>query len=208
MPLANAKRDIGVLIYPNFELLDLFGPLEMLGWCVSEFQLNLIAPSQGPVPSNMGPSAFADLALHERTEFEILLVPGGWGRSTPIDTEALVPWLTEAGRKADHVLTVCTGSALLAMTGLLDGHKATSNKALYHWVAEKRPAVEWQPKARWVHDDKYYTSSGVSAGMDMTLAFVSDLLGREKAEEVARGCEYDWHRDPTWDPFSAYHHIE
>jgi transcriptional regulator GlxA family with amidase domain len=56
-----------------------------------------------------------------------------------------------------------------------------------------------------VKDGKFYTSSGVSAGIDMSLAAIAELLGVQKAEEVAVGCEYDWHRDPSWDPFAKIH---
>ena len=200
-------RSVGVLVYPNFELLDLFGPLEMFGWLSSDFELTLIGPEPGPIRSNMGVATVAEIAMSERSDFDVLLVPGGWGTSIPVDTDALLPWLTDAARKADRVLTVCTGSALLALTGLLDGREATTNKALFNWVAEKRPEVRWQRQARWVHDGQFYTSSGVSAGMDMALAAIAELLGLEKAEEVARGCEYEWHRDPTWDPFARLHRL-
>jgi putative intracellular protease/amidase len=198
-------RSVGVLVYENFELLDLFGPLEMLGWLGSEFDIKLIASAKGPVASNMGPATIANLSFDERKDFDVLLIPGGWGRNIPVDTALMVPWLTEAAQKAEMVLTVCTGSALLALTGHLDGRKATSNKALFNWVAEKRPTVLWQPIARWVQDGKFFTSSGVSAGMDMSLAAIGQMLGAEKAEEIARGCEYQWHKDPDWDPFSEIH---
>jgi len=198
-------RSLGILVYPNFELLDLFGPVEMFGWLAEDFELTLVGPTAGPIRSNMGLATVAEMAMNERTAFDILLVPGGWGRSIPVDTDALLPWLKEAAQKADRVLTVCTGSALLALTGLLDGRKATTNKALFDWVASKRPEVNWQAEARWVFDDKYYTSSGVSAGMDMALGVIAEVIGQDKAEEVAQGCEYIWQRDPTRDPFARPH---
>jgi putative intracellular protease/amidase len=200
-----AMRNVGVLVYENFELLDLFGPLEMFGWLSTEFDIKLVATSRGPVSSNMGPATIADLSFDECEKFDVLLIPGGWGRNIPVDTALLLPWLTRAVPKSDLVLTVCTGSALLALTGHLDGRKATTNKALFNWVAEKRPAVHWQRVARWVQDGKFFTSSGVSAGMDMALAAIGKLLGAEKAEEIAIGCEYEWHKDPDWDPFSGLH---
>lgn len=198
-------RTVGALIYPNFELLDLFGPLEVLGWYCDEFRIVLVGPRRGAVPSNMGPSAQADVAMDEGADFDVLLVPGGWGRSIPVDTAALTPWLGRAARRADYVLSVCTGSALLALTGFLDGRAATTNKALFHWVAEKRPEVDWRPSARWVRDGRLFTSSGVSAGIDMALAALADMVGEERAEAAATGCEYQWHRDADADPFAARH---
>lgn len=194
---------VGALVYPNFELLDLYGPLEFLGWNASAFEIVLIGPARGPVASNMGPSAIAELEFRDCSRFDILLVPGGWGRSIPVDTDALVPWLGDAATRSDQVLTVCTGSALLALTGFLDGRPATTNKALFAWVVEKRPQVLWQPRARWVQDGRLFTSSGVSAGMDMTLAALADRIGAAAAADIARGCEYRWHGDPADDPFAA-----
>ena len=109
------------------------------------------------------------------------------------------------GKIADEAvfcLTVCTGSALLAMTGLLRGKKATSNKLAMNWVREIAPETNWQAHARWVVSGKYYTSSGVSAGMDMALGFIADQWGRETAENIARRMEYIWNADPDIDPFS------
>ena len=96
-------------------------------------------------------------------------------------------------------------SALLAKAGLLDGLQATTNKAAFDWVAGQGPNVKWVKKARWVRDGAYFTSSGVSAGMDMSLAAIAHLLGKETAEQVAIWAEYDWHQDPDWDPFAAIH---
>lgn len=196
-------RTVGALVYPNFELLDLFGPLEFFGWNADAFRIAIVAPEKGPVPSNMGPATVADLSLSEADHFDVLLVPGGWGRSIPVDTDRIVPWLGLAASRSTHVLSVCTGSALLALTGFLDGRRATTNKALFSWVAEKRPEVDWQPQARWVRDGTLYTSSGVSAGMDMSLAAIADMIGLEAAKGIARGAEYQWHQNPDDDPFAA-----
>lgn len=195
-------RHVGALVYPNFELLDLFGPLEMLGWLGDEFRISLIGPARGAVACNMGPSVVADCSMDEAAAFDVLLVPGGWGRSIPVDTDALLPWLNRAARQSDYVLSVCTGAALLALSGFLDGRPATTNKALFHWVAEKRPQVHWQAQARWVQDGRLFTSSGVSAGMDMTLAALAEILGADAAEMVALGCEYTARRNAGDDPFA------
>jgi transcriptional regulator GlxA family with amidase domain len=107
--------------------------------------------------------------------------------------------------EAEIVTSVCTGAALLARAGLLDGHRATTNKLSFKWVTEQGLAVEWIRQARWVEDGKFATSSGVSAGIDMTLALIAKLAGVETAEQVAIRMEYEWHRDPQWDPFAKIH---
>ena len=135
--------------------------------------------------------------------FDVLLIPGGIGTRKEIANQ---PFLAELKRLAEAsrlVTTVCTGSLLLAKTGLLDGHKATSNKRVFQLVTNYAPKVNWIAKARWVEDGKYFTASGVSAGMDMALAVIARLCGLEKSLEIAGRAEYEWHEDGSWDPFAA-----
>ena len=101
-----------------------------------------------------------------------------------------------------YVHTICTGSALLAKTGLLDGLSATSNKRAFDWVISQGEKVNWRRQARWMVDGKYFTSSGVSAGMDMTLGFLEARHGLEFARRVALEIEYNWQEDKDLDPFA------
>lgn len=78
----------------------------------------------------------------------------------------------------------------------------TSNKRVFPWTGMESPNVNWVKKARWVKAGNIYTSSGVSAGIDMALGFVADHLGRGTALKVAQKIEYEWHEDPSWDPFA------
>lgn len=91
---------------------------------------------------------------------------------------------------------------MLTKTGLLNGVKATSNKRSFEWVKSVNLKVNWVYKARWVHDNKFYTSSGVSAGIDMILGFVADKFSKEKAIEIAENIEYVWNDDPSEDIFA------
>ena len=105
------------------------------------------------------------------------------------------------------VITICTGSAILAGMGLLDNRRATTNKSTFDYVVTLGPNVQWVRKARWVVDDTtgvtpVWSSSGVSAGIDVTFAFISKLYGEEMAENVANVMEYDRHLDDKWDPFA------
>ena len=99
-------------------------------------------------------------------------------------------------------LAICTGSALLAKTGLMDGRRATSNKRAFDWVKSVNSKVDWLPKARWVIDGKFYTSSGVSAGIDMSLGFISDIFGTNTAEEIANSIGFVWNSDKDNDLFT------
>ena len=196
-------RRIGALIYPGFELLDMFGPLQMFGLLKDEFEICMVAEVQGDVPSNQGPRTIADATFETRASFDLVLVPGGQGTRNEVNNPTTISWLKKVQPDAEIMLSVCTGSALFAKAGLLDGVRATTNKEAFDWVASQGPQVEWVKKARWVRDGSYFTSSGISAGMDMSLAVISHLLGKERAEQVAIWAEYNWHQDPDWDPFAA-----
>ena len=196
------KRSIGVVLFDQFELLDVFGPLEMFGLLQDHFVLYLVTEKGGEVASGQGPRSIADHSFADGHRYDILFVPGGRGTRTEVSNKQLIDWLKEQSRTAEFVTAVCTGSALLARAGILDGVRATTNKKAFAWVTSQGPNVIWEKQARWVEDGKFFTSSGVSAGMDMSLAVIAKLLGRDTAIQVAVGAEYDWHEDPGWDPFA------
>ncbi|PCJ51574.1 MAG: hypothetical protein COA73_17125 [Candidatus Hydrogenedentota bacterium] len=111
-------------------------------------------------------------------------------------------WLRIRGQKADLVMTVCTGTALAAKAGLLEGRRATSNKKSFQWVTEQGPNTKWIKEARWVDDGDRVTSSGVSAGIDMALAVIEREFGAETANKLAAYTEYNREHDPDNDPFA------
>jgi putative intracellular protease/amidase len=132
----------------------------------------------------------------------IILIPGGMGTRTLVNDKDFIRQIKSLSEKAHYVLTVCTGSALLAKTGLLNGMKATSNKKVFEWSSSNGAEVIWVKQARWVKDGKYYTSSGVSAGIDMALGFISDFHGLETSKTIAHDIEYIWNADRNNDPFA------
>ncbi|MFN3170805.1 MAG: DJ-1/PfpI family protein [Hyphomicrobiales bacterium] len=196
-------KQLGALIFPGFELLDLYGPLQMFGMLKDDFELHLVAEKEGAVVSNQGPLSVATQAFDNSPDYHIILVPGGTGTRHEVRNEALLEWIVGQADKAEYVLSVCTGSALLAKAGVLDGRRATTNKSAFAGVADQGPNVDWQHKARWVEDGKFITASGVSAGMDMTLGALSKMLGEPVARDIERWCEYTWNDDPNEDPFAA-----
>ncbi len=198
-------RTIGALIFPGFELLDLFGPLEMFGLLSKDYELNLIAEHKGAIPSGQKLSAVADFSITERSDFDIIFVPGGAGTRQEVENSNLLKWIEKTAHHSEFVLSVCTGSALLAKAGVLENRRATTNKAAFKWVESQGPNVLWVRQARWVEDGRFFTSSGVSAGMDMSLAAISKMHGKERAKQVAKWSEYDWHEDSNWDPFATMH---
>jgi len=200
-------RTLGVLLFPGFELLDVFGPLEAFGIrpAKDHFEAVLIAAESGPVESAQGPKAIADVDLKDTRSLDLILVPGGIGTRKEVENRAIMTWLAERSADAELVMSVCTGAAMLARSGVLDGRRATTNKLSFQWVVGQGPRVEWVKEARWVEDGKFFTSSGVSAGIDMALAAIARLVTPELAEDVATFMEYDRHRDAAWDPFAKVH---
>lgn len=193
-------KRIGVILFDEFETLDVFGPVEILGRFKEAFTLQFVSLEGGFIMSSQGVSVMTE-RWEDVAPFDILLMPGGAGTRRLVHNEEMLGALKEGAEAAQWVLTVCTGSAVLARTGVLDGRRATSNKRAFEWVMAQRKAVNWVKKARWVKDQKFYTSSGVSAGMDMALAFIADRMGKEEAVRTAKEIEYVWQQEETKDLF-------
>ncbi|KAF2660310.1 DJ-1/PfpI family protein-like protein [Lophiostoma macrostomum CBS 122681] len=205
---------IGILLFPGFQLLDICGPLDVLNLLsrLTPLHLTILAPTLAPVTTNTFLSTsigsdFAQSVLPTHTfatapdDLEVLIVPGGFGTRDEESVGELVRFLGEyAGLR--WVLTVCTGSAILAKSGVLDGRRATSNKKAFAWVKAQNDKVDWVPKARWVVDGKIWTSSGIAAGLDMIYAWIAEVWGEETAQELADSGEYVRNKDPDDDQFA------
>ena len=194
-------RTVGIVLFDGFEVLDVYGPLEM--WAhVKEFNVVTVAESSGPIRSAQGIETIAQYSFEDCPRLQILVVPGGMGTRVEVKNEALLGFLRERDQESEITASVCTGSSLLAKAGLLDGYKATTNKHFFEHALEQHGKVEWVREARWVDDGKVITSSGVSAGMDMALHLVRRLYGEERARQIAAGAEYIWNEDAANDPFA------
>lgn len=193
--------DVNVLLFNDFETLDVFGPVEVLGH-INDYRLRFISANGGTIRSKQGTEILTQPASGA-DDSGILLIPGGQGTRFLVNDCDFIEALKQIACKSTYCLTVCTGSALLAKTGLLDERKATSNKRAFEWVKSVDPNVEWIAHARWVVDGKFYTSSGVSAGMDMSLGFIADRFGSQISAEIADAIEYIWNDDKGNDPFAG-----
>ncbi|MEM1436723.1 MAG: DJ-1/PfpI family protein [Pseudomonadota bacterium] len=197
-------KKLAAILYPDFELLDLYGPLEMFGTLKEQIEIHTVAETAGPVSSYQGPATIADFDFDSAPDCELLLLPGGLGTIPQLANEPLLEFLRQRSASAERVMSVCSGSALLAKAGLLDGKRATSNKMFFSLATTQSDQVDWVEAARWVVDGRFVTSSGVSAGTDMALAVIADLFDDDTAEQVAAYTEYQWHRDAASDPFVQY----
>ena len=183
-------QTLTALVFDNFETLDLFGPIEMFGCLPEHFRVQFTSIKGGIIHNHHG-VALQTIAVAElEHQTDILLVVGGKGTRQVIDDDQFLQTLIQLSDTADWVLSVCTGSALLAKANILDGKRATSNKLAWQWVIEQSDKVDWVQQARWVVDGKFYTSSGVSAGMDMTLGFIADRHDVATARQIANYTEY------------------
>ena len=209
-------RRVAVVLFEGFTVLDVYGPVQAFasvrlprpdGSWHRLFEIITVAEKAGPIKSGEGPTTHADYALADAPAYDVLLVPGGFGTRQAVNNTPLLLALTAASRKAAVTTTVCTGSALLARTGLMDNRPATSNKIAWDWVVQQGPRVRWKRSARWVDDGDLVTSSGVSAGIDMALAVIAKLFGQKTGDELALATEYEWHRDAAWDPFARAHGV-
>lgn len=189
-----------VILFDAFETLDVFGPVEVIGKLDQYYEIEFYSERGGAVRSSQN-AKVESMPLTGIEGKGIALIPGGFGTRKEVNNGALIEVIRHIADDSQFVLTVCTGSALLAKTGLLFGRRATTNKMAFDWVVEQDRGVSWVRKARWVNDGKYYTSSGVSAGIDMTLGFVRDRHGMEIAERISKGIEYIWNKDAEYDPF-------
>ncbi len=197
-------RELEVILFKDFETLDVFGPVEVIGtlenFVEDQIEIEMYSEKDSLTKSKHGFEVNTN-PISKIQSPNILLIPGGDGVRKEIENETFVDEIMKLAEKANFVLTVCTGSALLAKTGLIDGKNATSNKIAFDWVKSQNEKVSWVRKARWVKDGKFYTSSGVSAGIDMTLGFVKDNFGEEVSKKVSKYIEYEWDEDRENDPF-------
>ncbi len=194
---------VGVLLFDQFQTLDVFGPVEVFGRNQSVYQVRFYSLHGEAISNDHGILIYTEpLSAITEEGVDVLVIPGGHGTRKMIENAEFIDALRHISILSEYVLTVCTGSALLAKTGLLKNKKATTNKKAYHWVTATSPDVAWQQSARWVVDGKFYTSSGVSAGTDMSLGFLSDQFGSAFARKVARDMEYNWQEDKDQDPFT------
>lgn len=194
-------KTLGILLFPGFETLDVFGPLEMFGSLPDKIKILLISEDAQLIQSAQGQSVMPDFDLNHAPPLDLLLIPGGMGTRKEIFNKTLLDWISIRSCQAELTLSVCTGAALLACAGVLNGYEATTNKRAFDWVAAQSQQVTWVRHARWIDAGKIITSSGVSAGMDMSLYVISRLFGENTRDEIAKKTEYVANTNPLIDPF-------
>lgn len=217
---------MGYIVFPGLAALDVFGPLNALFTVSNRNPMSLSILSMTPEPVSIGRTVingtqvpagsispdFMQLLPPTHTlaevdaagmKFDVIVVPGGGGTRQIEYTQPIVDWIAARAKDPDlsYLMTVCTGATLTARSGVMAGKNATSNKAAWNWVKSVPGAdkVNWIAKARWVVDGNLWTSSGVSAGTDMMLAWIEHVYGHEEMIIARNSLEWNQlgeHDDP------------
>jgi transcriptional regulator GlxA family with amidase domain len=195
----NRKR-VGILVFPNVEVLDFCGPFEVFSVTrlneaarretPSPFEVLIVAEGADPVTTTGGMRVIPDVTIETCPPLDVLVVPGGMGTRQEIKNERLLAWIAARGKAVETLTSVCTGSMLLGQAGLLDGRHATTHWRSLPWMRDSFPTVTVEEKLHVVEDGHVLTSAGISAGIDMALRVVARYHGEEIARATARNMEY------------------
>lgn len=190
------KSNVAILIFDEVEVLDFAGPFEVFG--VTDglqggnvFNVFTVAESPGTVRARNGLKIVPNHTLEDCPAVQILVVPGGIGTRPLLNKPALLEWLRLKTKRAELVISVCTGSLVLAKAGLLDGLRITTHHHSLDLLRELAPSATVDPSARFHDNGKILTSAGISAGIDCSLHAIERLLGTAAATATAQQMEYE-----------------
>jgi transcriptional regulator GlxA family with amidase domain len=201
---------IGILLFPDAEELDWAGPYEVFGMAAAllgarelkrepvtdeerracELLVTTIAQTKDPVRCRKGLRVLPEYDFEGAPPLDVVLVPGGQGTRSEVDNPVLIDWLRKAGERCRWVTSVCTGTLLLHEAGFARGKRVTTHWAFVEQL-RARGNVEVLERRRYVRDGNLVTSAGVSAGTDMALWLVGQIVSPDFARIVQRAMEYD-----------------
>ena len=211
-----STRRIGVVAFPGSQILDIAGPLAVFAEAnqfrqnnfnakQAAYQIELISTeSDRLVDCYCGVNITAQTDFRSvRGAFDTLLIAGGYGGLHVEKIEGFLPWLRKTSNVARRIGSVCGGAFALAAAGLLDGRRATTHWHFCRQMAERFPTVRFDPDPIYIRDGNVYTSAGVTAGIDLSLALVEEDWGAELALLVARALVVFLRRPGSQSQFSA-----
>lgn len=181
-------RQIGILVYDGVNDLDFTGPRYILGQAGATTRLIGVKP--GPIKTVMGVQVIPDTVIDDVKHLDILIIPGGFtGTIEAAYDDRVLAWIRTIDKGTIYTGAVCTGVWILGATGLLEGKRASTN-----WYREEEFLRKYKAipaNERYTRDGKYWTSAGVTAGMDMSLAILNDNWGQRYTQGVMLDMEYD-----------------
>ena len=182
-------RTIGILVYNGVNDLDLMGPRYIFGQAMG-VKTQLIALKQGNIKTVMGVEIVPNTVIDSVSQLDILIIPGGFaGTIEAAYNNDLHEWIRKIDKSTKYTGAVCTGVWVLGATGLLENKKASTNWYREEEFLEKYKAIP--ANERYTQDGKYWTSAGVTAAMDMSLAIMQDIYGDRYAQAIMLDMEYD-----------------
>ncbi len=189
-------KTIGIVLFDGVEELDAVGPWEVLSYWTRRspedgYKVVTLSRSGGQVACAKGLTVDAQHGYDDVPALDVLVYPGGRGTRPQLEDQAQLDWVRAQREQVPLLTSVCTGSLVYAVAGLLHGRPATTHWASLDQLVELDPTVEVRPDDRFVDDGDVITAAGVSAGIDMALHLVDRLAGRDRAQEVRRGIQYD-----------------
>ena len=188
MPQKNIQT-IGILVYDGVNELDMMGPRYVLGQAMG-VKTQLLGTKAGPIRTVMGVQILPDALLDTVKQVDILVIPGGFkGTIEAVYDQKLHEHIRRLDQGTQYTTAVCTGGWVLGATGLLKGKRASTNWYREGEMLERFGAIP--ANERYTQDGKYWTSAGVTAGMDMSLAILEDIYGKRYAQAVMLDMEYD-----------------
>lgn len=188
-------KSVGILIYRDVQALDVAGPMDAFdaartadaaGGSAAVYEVFTVASSRRAVASESGLTFKPNYTFETCPEIDTLVIPGGCGMRDPRLAARLAPWITQAARRARRVAAICTGTFGLATTGLLHNRRVTTHWRFAHELATRFPDLQVDANALFLKDGPFYTSAGITAGIDLALALIEEDVGREVSLQVAR----------------------
>ena len=197
-----AAANVGILIFPDVEILDFCGPFEVFASATLPaqtdggpetrlFEVFTIAEHPEIITCRGGLLVQPNHTLDDHPPLDLVVIPGGYGTRREQENPVILDWIARQRRTGALTTSVCTGAFLLGAAGLLDGLRATTHWTTIDGLRTSLPTTDVLADARVVDEGEIITSAGVSAGIDMALHVVRRLHGDEVARRTARDMEYD-----------------
>lgn len=189
------KKNLAILIFRDVEVLDFAGPFEVFSVFneLNQYErLNVFtaAETHDTIIAKNGLQVVPQYALADCPQPHYLIIPGGIGTRALLENQGVLDWIAKAAPACENIMSVCSGSLVLARLGLLKGLKATTHHEIFDELAAMAPDAQIIRDQRFLDNGKILTSAGVAAGIDMSLYMVGRLWGRDQAETTAQYIEY------------------
>lgn len=190
-------KNVAILLFHEVEVLDFAGPFEVFSVTYSLnrdplFNVYTVAETTHPILARNHLSINPDFTLENHPLPDIVIIPGGFGSRAALKQPNIIQWVQQSAQQAELVLSVCTGSLILAKAGLLNGLTATTHHHAFEELQQLAPQTQIITDQRFIDNGKILTSGGISAGIDLSFYAIAKLHGETVAMQTAKYMEYNW----------------